>query len=147
MYYDCMHVWCAIFRIMKSYAHPCITQKFQWPWWIYSPPGPLCSNKTEDWPKWLLSFQQYCLASGVSEEGEECQVSIFLYCLGENTEDVLDTTYMYFWEQEVYIVKLLKSLTIILRCTRTWFMSTHGSIKEASCLMSLWNSLSQKYTG
>ena len=30
--------------------------------------------------------------SALSEKGKECQVSTFLYCLGENAEDVLDTT-------------------------------------------------------
>ena len=64
------------------------------------PPGPLCFNKTADWPKWLRRFQQYRLASSLSEKGEECQVSTFLYCLGENVEDVL-RYYMHFCgEQE-----------------------------------------------
>ena len=49
-------------------------------------------NKMEDWPKWLRQFEQYRLASGLSEKGEECQVSTLLYYLGENAEDVLDTT-------------------------------------------------------
>ena len=36
----------------------------------------------------------YCLALGLSEKGEECQVSTFFYCLEENMEDILDTTHI-----------------------------------------------------
>ena len=56
------------------------------------PPGRLCFHKVEDWPKWIRQIEQYRLASGLSEKEEECQVSILLYCLGEKTENVLDTT-------------------------------------------------------
>ena len=56
------------------------------------PPGSLFFHKAEDWPKWIRRFEQYRLASGLSEKAEERQVSTLLYCLGENAEDVLDTT-------------------------------------------------------
>ena len=49
-------------------------------------------NLAEDWLKWIRRFEQYRLASGLAEKGEERQVSTLLYCLGENAEDVLDTT-------------------------------------------------------
>ena len=37
------------------------------------PPEPLYLNKTEDWPKWPLQFQRFCLASGLSEKGENAR--------------------------------------------------------------------------
>ena len=37
-------------------------------------------------------FEQYRLASGLSKESEEHQISTLLYCLGEDSEDVLDLT-------------------------------------------------------
>ena len=47
---------------------------------------------SEEWPKWKGWFEQYRQASNLIDKGEECQVSTLLYCLGEDTEEVLDTT-------------------------------------------------------
>jgi len=44
------------------------------------------------WPKWWSRFEQYRVASVLSKESEERQVSTLLYCLGEEAEDILDTT-------------------------------------------------------
>ena len=43
----------------------------------------------DHWPKCKCCFQQYCLVSGLSRESEERQVNTLLYCLGEETEDIL----------------------------------------------------------
>ena len=56
------------------------------------PPAPFCFQKTDEWPEWKRHFKQYRLASGLADLGEEQQVSTLLYCLGEDAEDVLDTT-------------------------------------------------------
>ena len=45
--------------------------------------------KPEEWEK---CFQQYRLASGLSAEDEERQVSTLLHCMGEGSEDVLKMT-------------------------------------------------------
>ena len=59
-------------------------------------------NNPDDWPKWKRRFEQYCLASGLSKEAEERQVSAFLYCLGENAEDVLVSTNISSNDKKVY---------------------------------------------
>jgi len=46
----------------------------------------------QEWPKWKCWFEQYRQAAGLASESEERQVSTLLYCLGEDAEDVLDTT-------------------------------------------------------
>ena len=56
------------------------------------PPNPFCFKKTEEWPKWRRRFEQYRVASGLAGREEEQQVSTLLYCLGEDAEDILDTT-------------------------------------------------------
>ena len=56
------------------------------------PPGTFCFKMTEEWPKWKRRFEQYRVASGLVEKDEIRQVSTLLYCLGEDAEDVLDTT-------------------------------------------------------
>ena len=55
------------------------------------PPAPFCFQKIDEWPKLKRCFEQYQLASGLADKGEERQVSTLLYCLGEDAEDVLDT--------------------------------------------------------
>jgi len=56
------------------------------------PPAPFCFSKTDEWPKWKRRFEQYRLASGLSEKSDECQASTLLYCLGTDSDDVLTTT-------------------------------------------------------
>ncbi len=56
------------------------------------PPGPLNFIKPDEWPRWRKRFEQFRIASGLSEETEERQVSTLLYCLGEEAEDVLAST-------------------------------------------------------
>ena len=56
------------------------------------PLGTFCFKKTKEWPKWKHHFEQYRVASGLVEKDEICQVSTLLYCLGEDTKDVSDTT-------------------------------------------------------
>lgn len=49
-------------------------------------------HKPEEWVKWKGRFQQYRLASGLSEKTAQCQISTLLYCMGEEAEDVLNAT-------------------------------------------------------
>ena len=56
------------------------------------PPAPFCFTKTDEWQKWKRRFEQYRMASGLSEKSDECQASTLLYCLGPDSDDVLTTT-------------------------------------------------------
>ena len=56
------------------------------------PPAPFCFQKTDEWPKWKRRFEQYRQASGLADKGEKRQVNTFLYCLGNDAEEILDTT-------------------------------------------------------
>ena len=49
-------------------------------------------NKPEELGKWKHRFQQYHLASGLSAESGERQVSTLLYCMGEGAEDIWEMT-------------------------------------------------------
>ena len=48
-------------------------------------------EKKRGWPR-ETSFEQYRMASGLAGREEEQQVSTLLYCLGEDAEDILDST-------------------------------------------------------
>ena len=56
------------------------------------PPAPFCLHKTNEWPKWKRRFEQYRQASGLADKGDKRQVSTLLYCLRDDTEEILDTT-------------------------------------------------------
>ena len=43
----------------------------------------------DEWPRWKQRFEQFCIASGLSAEGGEKQVSVLLYCMGKDTEGML----------------------------------------------------------
>jgi len=53
------------------------------------PPKTFSFANCEEWPKWKRRFKQYRQASSLIDKGEERQVSTLLYCLGEDTEEVL----------------------------------------------------------
>jgi len=53
------------------------------------PPSSFDFKNPDEWPKWKRRFQQFRLASGLSEDGEEKQVSTLMYCMGEDAEDTL----------------------------------------------------------
>ena len=55
-------------------------------------PAPFTFNSPDEWPKWKRCFEQYRVASGLDKEGDKRQVSILLYCLGEEAENVLTST-------------------------------------------------------
>jgi len=56
------------------------------------PPASFDFSKPEEWRKWKTRFEQFRLASGLSGESGERQVSSLMYCMGENAEEVLATT-------------------------------------------------------
>ena len=59
-----------------------------------SPPDPFDFKRPDEWERWKRRFEQFRIASGLSEEYDERQVSTLLYCLGEEAEDVLASTHV-----------------------------------------------------
>ena len=56
------------------------------------PPELFNFRNPDDWPRWQRRFQQFRVASGLTGDSEEKQVSTLLYCLGEQAEAVLTST-------------------------------------------------------
>ena len=56
------------------------------------PPSPFDFKDPDSWPRWKHRFEQFCLASGLSTEGDPKQVSPLLYCMGEDAEEMLSST-------------------------------------------------------
>jgi len=66
------------------------------------PPAAFNFRKPDEWPQWLKRFEQFQLASGLSKEKHEVkQISILLYCLGEEAESVLASTHITLEERPV----------------------------------------------
>ena len=49
-------------------------------------------SRPEDWTKWKRRFNQYCITSDLAEEGEVCQISTLLYCMGNDADTILTST-------------------------------------------------------
>ena len=56
------------------------------------PPEPFDFRNLDDWPRWKRRFQQFRVASGLTADDAEKQISTLLYCLGEQAEAVLSST-------------------------------------------------------
>ena len=47
----------------------------------------------DDWPRWRRRFEQFRVASGLAADGDaEKQITMLLYCLGEQSEAVFEST-------------------------------------------------------
>ena len=56
------------------------------------PPQPFNLSKQDKWPRWKRRYKQYRHASGLATEDDMRQVSILLYCLGQEADDVQSAT-------------------------------------------------------
>ena len=56
------------------------------------PPGRFDFKRPDAWPKWKRRFQQYLTATGLDKEEDARKINTLLYCLGEESEDVLTST-------------------------------------------------------
>ena len=57
-----------------------------------NPPGRFNFKCPDAWPKWKRHFQQYLTATGLDKEEDAQKTSTLLYCLGEESKDVLTST-------------------------------------------------------
>ena len=55
---------------------------------------PECFNfkKPEEWQRWKCRFEQFRVASELKEASAAKQMSILLYCMGDDSEVVLSST-------------------------------------------------------
>ena len=65
-------------------------------------------KQPDNWPKWKKSFEQFRVASGLSEEEEPRQVSPLLYCLGEKADHVLSSTKITNEDKKQYNIVIAK---------------------------------------
>lgn len=56
------------------------------------PPSSFDFRNPDEWLRWKRRFEQFRLASGLSAESDDRQVSTLLYCMGEDAEDILAST-------------------------------------------------------
>ena len=56
------------------------------------PPSPFPFHRPDEWQRWRRRFEQFRVASGLSAESQQRQVSTLLYTMGEEAEDTLMST-------------------------------------------------------
>ena len=57
-----------------------------------TPPEPFNMKNPDDWPRWRRRFEQFRVASGLADGDKQKQITMLLYCLGEESESVLKST-------------------------------------------------------
>ena len=53
------------------------------------PPALFDFKQPDKYSRWKRRFEQFRSVSGLSSKGEERQVCVLLYCMGEEAEDTL----------------------------------------------------------
>ena len=71
-------------------------------------PEPFDFNQPDNCPKWKKRFEQFRVASGLATEDEARQVSMLLYCLKEEADDVLSSTIIKADDKKKYETVLTK---------------------------------------
>ena len=66
------------------------------------PPEQFDFKNPDEWPRWSKRFEQFRVASGLSDESDTRQVCTLLYCLGNKAEDVLRSTNISEEDQKKY---------------------------------------------
>ena len=56
------------------------------------PPDPFNFRTPDDCPRWRRRYEQFHIASGLSDADDVQQVNTLLYCIGEEAESVLSST-------------------------------------------------------
>ena len=77
------------------------------------PPEPFNFQTQDKWPCWSRRFEQFIIASGLSTESEEHQVSTLLYCLRSESEDILASTNVIEEERKSYPSALNTLMTFL----------------------------------
>ena len=102
------------------------------------PPSQFSFKTPDQWSKWKRRFDQYRLASGLSGESDERQVSALLYCMGEDAEDTLTSTNISEDDRKSYAAVLTKfdaffqarRNTIFERARFNWRSQSEGESVE-----------------
>ena len=71
-------------------------------------PEPFDFANPDSWTRWKRRFEQYRTASGLSASPALRQVTTLLYCMGDEANDVLDTTNITEDERKVYDAVIAK---------------------------------------
>ena len=58
----------------------------------FEPPSPFNFKVPDEWTRWKRRFEQFRLASGLSTESHDRQISTLLYSMGDAAEDALVST-------------------------------------------------------
>ena len=53
------------------------------------PPEQFNFQKPEQWARWKKRFEQYRQASALAEDGVKRQVNTLLYCMGQDSDEIL----------------------------------------------------------
>ena len=87
------------------------------------PPEQFDFRKPDEWPRWSKRFEQFRVASGLSDKSDTRQVCTLLYCLRNEAEDVLRSTNILEDDRKKY--KEVHA-TLFFKWKKTLYLSGHA---------------------
>ena len=94
----------------------------------FKPPTPFNFHEPAEWSAWRSRFGHFRLASKLSKEEQEVQVSALLYCMGPE-----GSTAHLSWQKVIgHLTQFYPNLMNILSLREILFISEHSSIVESS---------------
>ena len=67
------------------------------------PPKSFALKNPDSCPPWKKRFKQFCIASGLSETEEAQQISVLLYCIGQEAGCMLDSPNITTSQRKIHI--------------------------------------------
>ena len=110
------------------------------------PPDAFNFRNPNDWPRWKKRFEQFRVASNLSRDPEDRQISTLLYCLGEEAENVLTSTGISEDDRKKYMTQFYCNLTSFSKYGGMLYLKELFSTEEISNRGNLWNNTSLNYT-
>ena len=101
------------------------------------PPDSFDFKKPDEWQRWKRRFEQFRLASALSSESDERQISTLLYCLAE---EVVVSTGITTDERKKYN-DVVSKFEQFLKSGRIQYLSGRDSTAEISKRVNLQNSI------
>ena len=77
-----------------------------------------------EWPYWRKRFEQFRIASGLGSKSEDQHINTLLYCLGEESNDILTSTGVIDEERKSY-KDVLRKFDSFLKYAEMLFLNGH----------------------
>ena len=67
-----------------------LAEEVRWHHWVLLHQiEPFSFDKLADWLRWIRRFDRFRVASQLNKQGDDAEVNMLMYCMGDEADDVL----------------------------------------------------------